>query len=237
MRLELLAHIITLSTYCYMYQVELPVALPQLISDIGVNSHQVSITLSGTDIANQPLAFTVPSTTSGLGTLTYSQTVSPSSVVYLYTPAYGFTGFDSFDFTVTNTSGKVSLPGSINMAVVDVAPVVQSRSVNTCANMPMKINLTACTKIAQPVTFALQTAPLYGTISGFPAASCSGHATVTYTPNNNYAGQDSFTFTATNRSMLTSQVATVSIEVVCMPAGMGAAHSSLGTIVAKYAGM
>ena len=42
MRLELLAHIITLSTYCYMYQVELPVALPQLISDIGVNSHQVS---------------------------------------------------------------------------------------------------------------------------------------------------------------------------------------------------
>lgn len=92
------------------------------------------------------------------------------------------------------------------------APVAYDRSAVTNQNAPMPLTLTASDEDDDYLTFVIVTAPSHGIL-------CGGHPTksgvpplLTYTPDEDYSGADSFTFYA-HDGIAESNLATVSITV------------------------
>ena len=143
-------------------------------------------------------------------------TLSGTAPNLVYTPAAGYTGFDSFTFKAND--GQVD--SSIATMTIDVGttgnrrPVAINQSVTTAQNTAKAITLTGTDPDGDPLNYAIVSSPAHGTLSGAPP-------NVTYLPATNYPGgnfngADSFTFAVSDGS-LTSAVATVSITVT--PAG------------------
>lgn len=84
-------------------------------------------------------------------------------------------------------------------------PVANNQSVITNEDTPLAITLTATDPDGDPLTYSIVTNPANGVLSGTAP-------TVTYTPNLNFYGSDSFTFKA-NDGKVDSNSATVSITV------------------------
>ncbi len=161
-----------------------------------------------TDSFNGVLPITLTAT--GAGTLTYSVAgvaahgmVVISGAVATYTPTAGYTGADSFTFTANN--GAVGNVARVSITVLPAPPVASNQTVAGITLNTAKAITLASTGSA-PITYAIVAQPANGTVS------LSG-ATATYTPTTNFAGNDSFTFTATNAGG-TSNTATVSITVL-----------------------
>ena len=85
-------------------------------------------------------------------------------------------------------------------------PVADSQSLTTPEDTPLAITLTGSDP--DPLTFSVAGGPSSGTLTGTPP-------NLTYTPNANFNGADSFTFTVSDGS-LTSAPATVSITVTAV---------------------
>ncbi|MCP4365857.1 MAG: adhesin, partial [Planctomycetes bacterium] len=126
-----------------------------------------------------------------------------------YTPNSDYTGTDSFTFTAndgTATSTAATISININAVVPDnTVPNALAQSVTTLQNQAANITLTGTDSDGDSLTFAIASSPSHGTLSGTPPAA-------TYTPDSDYTGSDSFTFTA-NDGMATSTAATVSINI------------------------
>ena len=133
---------------------------------------------------------------------------------FTYTPALNFHGTDSFTFKV-NDGSHDSNTATVNINVTEVndTPAANSQSVTTNSNTPLAITLTGndVETVAENLVFEVILSPAHGSLSG------SG-ANLTYTPNTNYSGPDSFEFTVRDTgdgasAPLTSAAATVSITV------------------------
>jgi hypothetical protein len=85
------------------------------------------------------------------------------------------------------------------------APVAQGQAGIISEDTPSSITLSGTDADGDPLTFAVVTPPGFGMVTGTPPA-------LTYTPNPNFHGQDSFTFKA-NDGLLDSAPATVSLTV------------------------
>jgi hypothetical protein len=93
-----------------------------------------------------------------------------------------------------------------NTVVNVVAPVVAiPASAATQAGTPVSITLAGNDVSGTPLTFAIVEPPLYGALTGVPPV-------VTYTPTAGFAGQERFTFTASNGAS-TSRPAAVTVEI------------------------
>ncbi|MHC5797936.1 Ig-like domain-containing protein [Lacisediminihabitans sp. FW035] len=117
-----------------------------------------------------------------------------------YTPAAGFSGSDSFSYTVTDQYGQVK---TATVAVV-VTPKAYNDTIATSTNTPATINVLA-NDPGTNETAAVGTAPTHG------ALSFAANGTVTYTPTTGYSGTDSFTYTQTANGG--TSTATVNITV------------------------
>lgn len=91
------------------------------------------------------------------------------------------------------------------LATQSCPPAAQDQSVTTAEDTPLVITLAASDPDSDDLTFDY-TKPANGTVTG-------DGPTVTYAPNENYHGADSFTFTATDEHGEVSNTATVSITV------------------------
>ncbi len=160
------------------------------------------ITLTGSDPNNLPLTYTVTSDpTNG--------TLSGTAPNLLYTPAPGFFGTDSFQFT-DNNGTLTSNTATVSITVVGT-PTANAQSVNVAENIATPITLTGSDPNTPPLslTYTVTSGPTNGTLSGTAP-------NLTYTPNAGYFGTDSFQFTDTNGTA-TSAPATVTITVVGTP--------------------
>ncbi|HEY7030136.1 MAG TPA: Ig-like domain-containing protein, partial [Thermomicrobiales bacterium] len=96
------------------------------------------------------------------------------------------------------------------------APVAADQSVSTNEDTPKVITLSATDADDDNLTFSIVDQPAHGTLGSLGAPDCSAAnvctATVTYTPDTDYFGSDSFTFNA-NDGDADSNVATVSITI------------------------
>jgi len=101
---------------------------------------------------------------------------------------------DLIKFEVTYTLPPVNNP-----------PVAYNQTITTAEDTPKGITLTASDPDSDPLTYFIVTGPSHGSLSGSPPS-------VTYTPDLNYNGADSFTFKAYDGQAY-SNVATVSITV------------------------
>jgi endonuclease G len=138
--------------------------------------------------------------------------LSGSGPSFTYTPAQNFNGSDSFTFKVNDGSND-SNTSTVNISVTEVndPPSANSQSVTTNSNTPVSITLTGNDVETTNLIFQVTANPAHGTLSG------SG-PNLTYTPNANYSGPDSFAFTVRDAGdgaspALTSAPAIVSITV------------------------
>ena len=141
-----------------------------------------------------------------------------------YTPNNNFFGSDSFTFKVIDSQGLESTESaavSINVKEVTLPPVnnpplAVDKTMETNSNTPVSITLEG-RDIDQGDTinsFTIISNPTNGQISNFN----SNTGTLTYTPNNNYAGQDSFTFKVTDsRGLQSTNIGVISITVKSPP--------------------
>jgi VCBS repeat-containing protein len=159
----------------------------------------VGITLTASDVDGDPLTYSIVS-----GPSNGSLSGSPPSVTY--TPNADFNGGDSFTFQA-NDGGLDSNVATVTITVnaVNDSPVADDQSVSTDEDTAVGITLTASDVDGDPLTYSIVSGPLNGALSGTPPS-------VTYTPNADFNGGDSFTFQA-NDGSADSNVATVSITV------------------------
>ena len=149
-------------------------------------------------------------------TLTYNVTVSPAhgslsgtAPNLTCTPSAGYSGADSFLFTVTNSAGLTSSAATVTLNVAATAPIANAQTVSVAHNTATAVTLTGSdpnVPALTPLTFSVTVSPTHGTLSG-------AAPNLTYTPNAGYTGSDSFLFNVTNTAGITSSAATVTLNV------------------------
>ncbi|MCM3629584.1 Ig-like domain-containing protein [Paenibacillus glycanilyticus] len=161
----------------------------------------VSGTVTGQDVENNTLTYTLV-TEPEHGTVI----LNPDGT-YTYTPDPNYNGPDSFTFKANDGSADSS-PAKVDITVTPVndAPGSENSSVTTAEDKQVSDKVKASDVDGDSLTYTLVNEPDHGTIT------FNQDGTFTYTPNPNYNGPDSFTFTA-NDGQLDSPEATVSITV------------------------
>ena len=89
---------------------------------------------------------------------------------------------------------------------VNCVPTAENLTVTTAFEAPVAVNLSATDSDGTINNYTTTTAPGFGQLSGAGSA-------LTYTPNTNFSGSDSFSYTATDNSNAVSAPATVNITV------------------------
>jgi len=174
-----------------------PVATARLLTT--PEDTPLPLTLTGSDPDGDILSFAVASPPAH-GTLTGT---APNLT---YTPAANYSGPDSFTFTASDGQAT-SAPATLSLSVgpVNDAPVVTARSLSTPEDTPLSITLSGSDVDGDTLSFAVASPPAHGTLIGTAPD-------LTYTPEPNYFGPDSFTFTASD-GQASSAPASVSITL------------------------
>jgi uncharacterized protein YhjY with autotransporter beta-barrel domain len=133
-------------------------------------------------------------------------TVNPATLAVTYTPTNGYSGADSFTYTVTNAVGR-SAPAAVTIQVSQAPPVANPDSATVPPNVATVLNVTANDTGSPFTALAIATVPAHGTTTVNPATLA-----VTYTPTAGYSGADRFTYTVSNAAG-TSAPAAVTIQV------------------------
>lgn len=174
---------------------------PQANSQLVVTDEDtpVAVTLTGSDPDGDPLSFTVVS-----GPSNGSLTGSDSNLTY--NPDPDFNGSDSFTFLVNDgTSNSSTATVDITVTAVNDSPVADDQGVTTEEDTAVSITLTANDVDGDSLTYSVVVGPANGTLSGSAPS-------LTYTPDVNYNGSDSFTFTVHDGSV-DSNTAKVDIAI------------------------
>ena len=112
----------------------------------------------------------------------------------LYTASAGFSGVNSFTYTVTagGDSAVGTVTVTISQPVVNAATLVATDdTLVTSAGVPGAVNVLT-NDIGSSLTVSANGAPTSGSVSCVPAGIC------TYTPNAGFSGFDGFTYTVSN---------------------------------------
>jgi hypothetical protein len=174
----------------------------------------VVITLSASDANGDPLAYSLVSDPLH-GVLS---DFNPAARTVRYTPGAGYTGADSFQFSADDGNAGVGTATiNLNVQPINDAPVAADQSVTLEEDTPRLIVLDGIDTETEraDLVFTLGIAPRHGTIAQGAAGGW------TYTPDADYFGTDSFTYTVTDRgdpdgslnNVLTSAAATIAITV------------------------
>lgn len=174
------------------------------ISTNVVEDGSVNITLSGDDTDGDELTYRIQSMPAN-GTLTTNGTLPDVT----YTPDANYVGDDSFtyyvnDGTLDSTVATVSItvdPGN------DDAPVADDKEVTVLENGSVEITLSGSDPEGSNLTYAVVSGPGNGSLS-----DTTGQV-LTYTPDADFFGSDSFTYTV-NDGAQDSAPAIVSITVI-----------------------
>ncbi len=142
-----------------------------------------------------------------------SLTLNPDGS-FTYTPAANYNGPDSFTYKANDgTADSDEVTVTLNVAAVNDAPVAVPDSYTTYEDFPMPLSDTAGVLFndtdadGDVLTAILVTSPTHGSITLNPNGS------LTYIPDLNYHGPDSFTYKA-NDGTSDSNVVTVSLTVL-----------------------
>jgi hypothetical protein len=191
----------------------------------------IDITLVGEDTDNDPIQFEIVSNPADAtlndfdnakGTVTYS-------------PEMNYTGNDSFSFKVIDDNGVESNVATVNVEVKPTtenilikesavmanessvvanessnnAPTAFDQNISVTTNNQLNITLTGEDTDNDPIQFEIVSNPADATLNDFDNAK----GTVTYSPEMNYTGNDSFSFKVIDDNGVESNTAIVSVEV------------------------
>jgi len=174
-----------------------PVANDQSVSTN--EDTNLGVTLTASDVDGDSLSYIVVSNPAH-GNLTGT---APNLT---YHPDANYNGSDSFTFKANDSQVDSNIATvSINIAAVNDEPVANDQSVSTNEDTDLGITLTASDADGDSLSYSVESNPSHGTLSGTAP-------NLTYHPDANYNGPDSFTFKA-NDGQGDSNVATIGITV------------------------
>ena len=161
--------------------------------------------------------------------------VNSTTGAITYTPAAGFYGTDTFAYTVANTLGEISAPGTVTVAVDD-PPTTNADAALTPENKAVTIAVLANDSDASgtinPASVVVSTAPAHGTTS---VNSTTG--AITYTPAAGFYGTDAFAYTVANTLGEISAPGTVTVAVDDPPITVPDAASTTGGRISQHSGL
>ncbi len=163
----------------------------------------LTATLTGNDVDGDPLMFFI-SKEPEHGRLTFDSNFNTNGKL-IYTPEPHFEGADTFSFKLND--GKLDsapVTASINVCP-NLLPLAKSLSVTTPEDTPVQIGLTGSDPDSEPLSYIMVSETSHGRLNGTAP-------NLTYTPNTNFNGSDSFSFKV-NDGTDDSTPATVSITV------------------------
>jgi CshA-type fibril repeat protein len=148
-----------------------PVSVPVMVNDSDPDGDNITLT----EIQVPPKNGTV--------------TFTPDGTV-IYTPDPGFTGTDTFEYTIADGHGATDT-AVVTIVVDDVTPTAVADSLVTEPDTPVTVDgMTNDTDPnGDPLTVIDFTQPEHGTLTD------NGDGTLTYTPDPGFTGDDTFTYT------------------------------------------
>lgn len=172
------------------------------------------------------------------GTLTLGaagSSASGTNKVITYTPTTGFTGTDSFTYTVTGNSGITSSAATVSVTVTAVLPPTANADTATTSGtsattISVLSNDTAGANAISASTVAISTAASHGT------ATANSSGTVTYTATSGFSGTDTFQYTVRDTAANISNAATVSVAVRATAPASSSGTLSPGTTATAAGG-
>jgi hypothetical protein len=182
-------------------------------------SIQVNVLVNDTTSSGQTLNVSSVTITTAPGHGT--ATVDSANGSITYQPSSGYSGTDSFQYTVRDNLGAQSNTASVSVRI-QPAPVATNDTATLQANQSVTINIlandTSSGGTLNPASINIVVSPTHGT-----AVVVNGE--VQYTPTMGYSGLDTFQYSVQDNLGTTSNVATVSIEVTPPPSGGGGGGS------------
>jgi len=142
--------------------------------------------------------------------------VNPTTGIVTYIPDPDYHGPDNFTYTVDDDDGATSNVATVSITVIDgpSPPVAVDDFAATPMNTPVVIDILLndydLDGTIDPTTVVIVTDVSHGSIGVNPTTGV-----VAYTPNLDYYGPDSFYYTVKDNEGWTSNIAKVSITVIC----------------------
>lgn len=179
-------------------------ALPRATDDTANTDEDTSVVVSvlanDNDPDLDPITITSVSSVSG-----WTTSINANGTI-TFNPKVDFAGSEFFTYTISDGRGGTgSAEVTINVLPVNDPPVANSESVSTDEDNAVPITLSAFDADLDPLTYTMLTMPSQGGLSGIEPF-------LTYTPDPDYNGPDSFTFKV-NDGEFDSNTATISITV------------------------
>ncbi|MFI5932568.1 Ig-like domain-containing protein [Actinoplanes sp. NPDC051494] len=177
----------------------------------------VDVLATATDPNGDPLGVT------GVTAPAHGTVVLDGTGKLVYTPATGYSGPDSFDYTISDGNGG-TVTGTVSVTVANGIPVALPDAVTGEANTPVTIAVLANDSDPNndPLTVTIDQAPAHGT------ATVGADGTVVYTPVAGFRGGDGFHYTISDGRGGTAGAA-VTITVVNSPPTAGPDSGSTPT--------
>lgn len=175
-----------------------PIAKSQVVT--GIEDTPTNITLTGYDAEGAALTYVID-------TLPVSGTLTGTPPNVTFTPVTNATTSVSFSFHV-NDGVRDSSPANvvINITPVNDVPIASDISRSSNEDSQVGVTLSAYDPESNPITYAVVTQPAHGTLSGTPP-------NLTYMPQANWNGTDTFTYKANDATAGDSNIATVTVTV------------------------
>lgn len=192
-----------------------PVADPPIaVDDSATTDENTPVTIAVTSNDSDPFGavLTILSTTQPSNG---AAVISGTSVVY--TPAPGFTGVDTFTYTVQGTEGTATATVTVTVVDVNEPPVAVNDAYTTAEDTPLTIAAPGVMvndsdpDAGDTFTASLVTGPSNGTVTQ------NADGSLVYTPAANFSGTDTYTYRVRDAGGLDSNVATVTITITPVP--------------------
>ncbi|MEL1225053.1 MAG: Ig-like domain-containing protein, partial [Candidatus Neomarinimicrobiota bacterium] len=175
---------------------------PPVANDMNVSTDEdtdISITLDASDPEGESLTFSTVEINNA--------TVTISGNTATYSPDANFNGTDTFTYIANDGSfNSNTATVTVNVGAIDDEPNTNDINTSTNEDVSVVMNLTADEYDGDSYSFAIRSNPLNGSVT-------LSSSQATYTPNQDFNGEDSFTFEASDDTGRTINVATATITV------------------------